>query len=1118
MPAHRMSESLAALSRVPLLDPAQLEELHRRAGSIFDPATLARELIDSDVISAFQANLILDDRGDELLLGSYVLVEKLGEGGMGTVFAARNWKLGHRVAIKLIRQERLNSPDAVRRFYREIRAAAQLDHPNVVRAYDADEIRGSHFFVMEFVDGVDLAQLIRERGPLAPVMACDYIRQAALGLQHAHERGMVHRDIKPDNLLLANDNSPLSRHSGTGGRGEGEGPPRIIKVADLGLARQDERFANDNSGTLTQVGMLMGTPDFMAPEQSVSSHTVDIRADLYSLGCTLYFLLTGSVPFPGGSLTEKLMQHQVDQPKPIEMLRPQVPTAVTNVVYKLMSKNPAERFQSPGELAAMLQSMLQDPSVWQMPSAHQSNELWAEIVAQKSKPKIAFRTTLGQLITAAVGLAAAITFVALWWQPWRYNDKPNSHANSTQDKRTKLAFKRIAETGVLVKRFAVIKMDDLEAVASLRMDLRDLMARHYGTQSAGQAWDLLSKLPSPLDQLNAANIPAYEAAAASRAASGSLPKRLVAILGDSRLRHWDIVRKVAFSPDGKRLASCSIDGTAVLWDPRAGQQLLTLNGNAGPVGSVAFSQDGKRLATGHWDTLKIWDANTGAELFNLKGYAAAGVAFGPDGKSLVSAGEREMKLWDAATGQEQRSWTSQQAAITFMTLSPDGKTIASASGSIVQLRDIATGLDAQPLKHASQVNAVAFSPDGRTLVAGCSDAAMKFWDVATGQERDTLRGHTAQVLAMVFSPDGKTLASASNDFTLKLWNVATGEVQRTLKGHNVQVNSLAFSPDGKTLAFGGLDCMVRLQEVDAETELLPPLAPLGPISDIAFSPDERFILTGGHDHILKLWDAATGKLLKTLEGHTREITCLAISPDGRIAASAASYDGTTRLWDLATGKELRKFAHGGVCVIAFSPDGRTLAAGARGQTKLWDIATGNEVCTISGTPRFALAFSPDGKTIALGGHYNTVALADAKTGKNLAPFDTGYSQNHVFGLAFAPDGRTLAIGQVPGAGLWDVASRSLAVPLAGHNGHVGSVVFRLDGQLIATRSTDGKVRLWDVKAGTEQESIVIGPRGGEIYGGGFPTGAVRQIALTADGRYLATANGNGTVYLLRLKR
>jgi serine/threonine protein kinase len=341
MTAASTASLVDALRRYRLLEPAQLEAVTSELQAAFpDAKALAGELIRRGWLTPLQANHLLRGRGAELLLGSYVLLDRLGEGGMGAVFKARNWKLGRVVAVKLIRKERLNNPDAVRRFQREVRAAAALNHPNIVLAYDADEIGGTHLLVMEHVEGAtDLSRLVKQNGPLPVEQACEYVRQAALGLQHAFERGLVHRDVKPANLLLA-------------------GGGKVVKVLDMGLARLDPSGNDEESSTMTQQGAVMGTPDYIAPEQALESHTVDIRADLYSLGCTLYVLLTGRVPFPGGTLIQKINKHQFEEPRPIEAFRPDVPPGVASVVGKLMAKRPEDRFQTPAEAAAALEAAL----------------------------------------------------------------------------------------------------------------------------------------------------------------------------------------------------------------------------------------------------------------------------------------------------------------------------------------------------------------------------------------------------------------------------------------------------------------------------------------------------------------------------------------------------------------------------------------------------------------------------------------------------------------------------------------------------------------------------------------------------------------------------------------
>jgi serine/threonine protein kinase len=342
MPVDSVTSLIELLRRFELLSTAQLDELKRDSSSeTDDPRTLAEGLVQRGWLTSFQVKRLFQDRAKDLVLGNYVLLDQLGQGGMGQVYKARHRRMGRIVAVKVIARGQVSNPSAVSRFQREIEAAAQLEHPHVVRAYDADKAGDVHFFVMEYVEGIDLGKLVQRDGPLPVEQACDYIRQAALGLQHAHERGLVHRDIKPANLLLATREN-------------------VVKVLDLGLARLDPLGEGAaGSPALTRDGALMGTPDFIAPEQARDAHTADIRADLYSLGCTFYFLLTGQVPFPGGSLTQKLLKQQLESPAPLEQLRPDVSSLVAAVVHRLMAKDPRDRYQSPAEAALALTRLAQ---------------------------------------------------------------------------------------------------------------------------------------------------------------------------------------------------------------------------------------------------------------------------------------------------------------------------------------------------------------------------------------------------------------------------------------------------------------------------------------------------------------------------------------------------------------------------------------------------------------------------------------------------------------------------------------------------------------------------------------------------------------------------------------
>ncbi len=311
MPITSAADLVQALSELHLLDQDQLDKINATIqGRSVDARTLARELLKQSLLTTFQINRLFQGRGKELVLGPYLLLEPLGEGGMGQVFKARHQLMNRTVALKVIRNDRLAHPDAVQRFYREIRLVAQLDHPHLVRAHDAAQVGTTHFLVMEFAEGSDLQQLVKKSGPLPVGQACTYIRQAALGLQHVAEHGMVHRDVKPSNIQAT---------------AEGW----LIKILDLGLARlQTADGIEGGRNDLTQTCSVMGTPDYIAPEQIADPRSVDIRADIYSLGCTFYFLLAGQPPFPNVAWEEKLVNHRKAEPQPIEQLRPEVAPAL----------------------------------------------------------------------------------------------------------------------------------------------------------------------------------------------------------------------------------------------------------------------------------------------------------------------------------------------------------------------------------------------------------------------------------------------------------------------------------------------------------------------------------------------------------------------------------------------------------------------------------------------------------------------------------------------------------------------------------------------------------------------------------------------------------------------
>lgn len=338
---------IETLRGLDILASGQLEHITREmAGKNIPARDLARSLIERDWLTAFQANQILTGKGQSLLLGPYVLMARIGTGGMGEVFKSRHRRLLRICAVKVIGHNLLENNTARERFIREAEAAAQLSHPNIVAVHDAGVDGERYYLSMEFIDGLDMSKLLQQCGPLPVALACDFIRQAALGLHHAHEQGYVHRDIKPQNLLVA----PKGGLKSVDSRSIGWLAGAIIKVLDMGLVRHQAATAEATEMALTQRGIVIGTMDYVAPEQARNARSVDRRADLYSLGCTLYHLLAGQPPFAGGQALEKLLRHQTDEAPPLSSRRPDVPPRVIQIIKRLMAKQPEQRYSTGLEL------------------------------------------------------------------------------------------------------------------------------------------------------------------------------------------------------------------------------------------------------------------------------------------------------------------------------------------------------------------------------------------------------------------------------------------------------------------------------------------------------------------------------------------------------------------------------------------------------------------------------------------------------------------------------------------------------------------------------------------------------------------------------------------------
>jgi WD40 repeat protein/serine/threonine protein kinase len=988
----------------------------------------------------------------------YEVLGELGRGGMGVVYKARQLALRRLVALKMVATGSHGDRRHLARFRAEAGLIARLQHPNIVQIYDVGEVAGRPYFALEFVAGGSLAQhLGGTPQPMRP--AAQLVETVARAVQAAHAGGVVHRDLKPANVLLSFSRDAAAERSASA-------PwlhEAVPKITDFGVAKiaDGDGEAPGRPGP-TVTGEVLGTPNYMAPEQAATPRQpVGPAADIYALGAILYELLTGRPPFTGETPLDTVLQVLHNEPVSVTRLQPTVPRDLETICHKCLQKEPRKRYGSALELAQDLHRFLSGEPIRARPPS--ALDRWGKF-ARRNKALVA--AVLGVLVALTAGAVTAGLFAV------RATEQRN-RAEKEKD-----AALRQAYYASLAAAGAALRDDDV-AAAARHLDAAPKPLR-------GWEWH---HLHSQLDD-SAAVVRAPDRGELLLASAGQ-GIRLLA--GGQHLRLFDpdggelfrIPRRglrvlhVEHTRGGTRLFGRDKRGRLVVLDERGKVRLRLDHPPERGASAVAVSPDQRRLAV-NWGEDKpthrfgLYDLASGEQRAVCVGHAgyAFALAFSPDGKQLASASEdRTARLWDAATGAPLRVLRGHTSKVLAVAFAPDGKRVvtASADGTVRQW-EVATGRPAAvPYRgHRHEAQTAVYSPDGRWIASGGHDGTVRLWAADDQGDVAVLHGHTDVVFQLAFSPDSRRLASAAQDGTVRLWGVGSGPSPTVFRGHRGYVYPVAYSPDGRWIASGSWDNTVRLW--DARTgEPCANFRQPGTVRALAFSPDGSWLVSGGDYRVLPIWHVATGQRRKQIRATDETILAVTMSPDGRRIATA-DRRGKVGIADVATGRQVTSFRTAGDWTekkaLAYSPDGRWLAGtGEDGRNiDVWDTQTRRRSVRLVGHTAavYSVAFSRGGRRLVSAGQDQTVRVWDPATGEQVALLK-GHT-DEVFTAVFHPDGtRVASAGRDRAILLWDAATGAEVARLHGHTNYVFALAFSPDGSTLASGSGDFTVRLWDTE-------------------------------------------------------
>lgn len=973
-------------------------------------------------------------------LGKFVIRGELGRGGFGVVYHAIDPTLDREVALKLPRPDVLVDVALRDRFLREARAAAQLDHPNIVPVYECGELDAICFIASAYCRGPTLAAWLRPRLQMLPFpWVARLVERLADALRHAHDRGVVHRDLKPANVIL----EPTDQDELLG---------FVPRLTDFGLAKIPLA-----EGPETRTGQILGSPRYMSPEQAESRiDEIGPCSDLYSLGVIMYELLTGSLPCQGETDFETLRRHVSADPTPLRRLRNAVPRDLETICMKLLEKEPHRRYATAADLRDdLIRFQAEMPILARPNSLVERAARWA-----RRQPLVA-----GLAATVIIGVVASFAIVAT----------QNAKLNRALD-RAATNWRIAQDREVSNARFlyaADIKLANNALLDGDARFMRQVLDRSIPEEGEPDLrgfewWYLDSKLD-----------------------------KAVATFTDN----GGEVYSVDFSPDGRRVASCGQDGTIRVRDVATGTEAFRLVGHQGEVNWVRHSPEGTELASASDDgTIRLWNASTGEEKAAFRGHdRAIAVVYSPDGRWLVSGGhEGRVLLWDRASRALVRELGRHPGRVSTLDYSSDNASVASGGNDALAIVWDVT--DLRPplvIPVGSQVEGVAFSADGRLLATAALNASVRVWSRFTGTERALMPRVVRPARAVAFPPVGDVLVSAGDGRSILRWRIDSPRLVEMLVGHTDRVWNLSISSDGRSVATASRDGTVKIWGDEREPDQAALVGHRAAASDVVFSRDGEELFTIDEAGEIRRWSRRTREpreVMRFLRGSAS--ARLAISTDGSRFAAIADAKSVA-VWDAGTPSAPQSIHAplGRPVDLALAANRESLFVACGGETPGFaqiDLRSNKPVWIERGglDETIRLALSPAGDVLAC---VDADVVRIWNVDSRQARFDLTIGKDSwTYAMEFSPDGRFLATGGADRlVRVWSVETGELAVTFVGHVDPVKSLAFSPDGRTLATGGNDNVVKLWSVGTGHELFTI------------DRVLGSIRAMAFSPDGRALA---------------